>query len=264
MSKIDIVMQGPLCSQTYEIAKQYSQHALVNKVIISTWDTWGHIQDDGTVITIYSPEIVNPGFGNRNRQLISSKNGIKYCTADIIVKTRTDQKLESDSIHRMYDYFIANNKIDVKFIDNSGPKGAIFVLGLFTKYPFHPQDHLFWGWREDIIALFDILPDEQIPNCNQITDNSGAYTDYTHSVTRPNTFFGMFYYAKFDTKIQEMVIDYKTYIVDAAPKIQEALAIDAQYRDIIFKAFPKIKLWWYKHNRDYPYDWGAPYSEYHS
>lgn len=257
---IDIVMQGPIWPQTARDAYNYLNNNLVNKVIISTWHGERFIAASERIEVIYSNPLENPGMGNRNRQLYSSRVGVERSTEQIVVKTRTDQRI--DDLSFMYDYFMRHNKIEERFLDGTGPKGAIFTVGLYTHFPFHPQDHLFWGWNEDIRQLFSTPLDHIIPNANQVTDNSGAFTNYAHMVTRPNTYIGMFYYAKFDKDIQYMLDNPREFIVDAAPRFQEALVLDALYRDRIFKAFPKLKLWWYKHNRDYPYDWGIPYSEY--
>ncbi len=257
---IDIVMQGPIWPRTYTDAQNYLNSPLVDKVVISTWKGEPQLSSSDRIEVIYSEPLENTGMGNRNRQLYSSRVGIEHTTAPIVVKTRSDQRL--DNLQMMYDYFMQHNQIEYTFVDGSGPKGAIFVVGLYTYFPFHPQDHLFWGWTEDMQKLFSAPLDPIMPNAHQVTDNSGAHTDYAHTVIRPNTYIGMFYYALFNKDIQHMIEHPHEFIVDAAPRFNEAVALDAVYRDQIFKAFPKIPLWWYKHNRDYPYDWGVPYSEY--
>lgn len=253
-------MQGPIWPQTFVDAQNYLLSPLVNKVIISTWKGEPELESKQGIQVIYSEPLVNPGMGNRNRQLYSSRVGVEKAESPIVVKTRTDQRI--DSLQTMYDYFLQNYQIEEKFLDGSGPKGAIFVVGLFSRLPFHPQDHLFWGWKEDMQILFDVPLDPVVPNPNQVTDNSGAFTDYAHTVVRPNTYIGMHYYAKFHERIQYMVEHPEEFIVDAAPHLNVALATDRMYRDRIFKAFPRVLLWWYKHNRSYPYEWGVPYSEY--
>lgn len=257
---IDIVMQGPLWPQTLVDAQRYLDSPLVNNVIISTWRGERQLAASDRIKIIYSDPLENPGMGNRNRQLFSSRVGIEHTTAPIVVKTRTDQRI--DSLQMMHDHFMQHYQIEEQFIDSTGPKGAIFVMGLYTRLPFHPQDHLFWGWSEDIKALFSAPLDPIMPNSGQVSDNSGAFTDFTHTVIRANAYIGMFYFARFNKDIQHMIEHPQEYIVDAAPKMDAALAVDSLYRDRIFKAFPKLLLWWYKHNRNYPYEWGIPYSEY--
>lgn len=257
---IDLIMQGPIWPQTLADAKNYLLSPLIDKVIISTWEGEPYIEPSDQIEIIYSRALENPGMGNRNRQLYSSHIGIERATAPIVIKTRTDQRI--DSFQFMHDYFMQNYKIEEKFLDGTGPKGSIFAMGLFTRFPFHPQDHLFWGWREDMKELFNAPLDPQVPNANQVTDNSGAFTDYAHSVVRPNTYIGMFYYAKFSKEAQHMIEHPHEFIVDAAPQLDAALVLDRKYRDRIFKAFPRVLVWWYKHGRNYPYEWGTPYSEY--
>jgi len=60
-----------------------------------------------------------------------------------------------------------------------------------------------------------------------------------------------------------MVDNPMEYLVDNAPKIQEALALDFSMRNEIFMPFPRIDMAWPKHNLfTYHYDVGAALSEY--
>jgi hypothetical protein len=262
---MDVIMQGPIHDDTYDYAESYLIQPDVNQVVISTWDGERELPEYEKIKVIRSIDVVNPGQNNRNRQIYSTQVGIRHCTAPILVKTRTDQHIRGNSWLVMKDYFLKNYKIEEKFLDGTGPVGAIFTVGLYKKFVFHPQDHLFMAWAEDMKALFDLPFDSVYPkNMDNPGDNSGACSDWEKLDTRPNAYIGMHYYAKFDKRIQYMVKNYRDFIVDAAPCRDEALVLDAQYRDKIFKAFPKLDIWWCKYGCTYPYEWGVPFTEYHT
>lgn len=255
--KLDIIMQGPVWPMTEEIALFYLENPLVNKVIISTWEGEPVISNDRLAV-LYNKPLGNPGKNNRNRQTVSTVEGLKLCTAELSLKTRTDQKI--NSLDKMYNYFIKNNTCEFKFISGDGPSGSIFTVGLYHGFVFHPQDHLFFGFTPDLRSMFYSIPFDNETTPNIADPRQGI--DFSRETTRPNTYLAMFYYALFDTQIDHMVKNYKTYIVDNADKIEEARQLNLKYKNKIFKAFPKLDIFWYKHNRDYPYDWGVPYSEY--
>jgi hypothetical protein len=261
MLSLDIVMQGPIWSKTYITAESYLTLPWVNKVFISTWEDQDCWDTNYRIKVIKSKKLLNPGCGNRNNQIYSSLVGIQHCSADLVMKTRTDQQILIPSMKKMHDYFINHYFIDKKFLDGTGPKGTIFTIGLYTLYAFHPQDHLFYGFREDVLKLFNIPLTIEVPeDLNNPKEKDGNC--FTHDMLRANAYIGANYYAHFDSRIKYMLEHYKEFIVDLAPNRLEALAKDCEYRDIIFKAFPPIELWWEKHSCTYPYAEGKYYSEY--
>lgn len=264
---IDFVLQGPIWNQTIGTAEKLLKFEPIKNVIISTWEGDKLItSNNDNIRIIYNKKLKNPGKHNRNRQIFSSFEGIKMCSSDIVVKMRTDQEISQDSLELMYNFFKENYQIDEKFTDGTGPKGAIFTITLYKNFPFHPQDHLFWGFREDMINLFNIPLDSEYPP-DDMMDNPTDYglrSDFNYTDTRPNSYIGMYYYSKFDDKIKEMVLDYKNFIVDKAPNFNIAMEYDKKYINKIFKSFPRLNIFWYKHNRYYPYEWGVGYGEYHS
>lgn len=263
--KCDVILQGPMHDGTYDYARFYANLPTTNQVIISTWDGERVPTTDPRIKVVFSEDPANPGQNNRNRQIISTQAGLAHCTAPIVVKTRTDQHIRGNSWHTMFDYFAKNYRIEEKFLDFSGPKGAIFAIGLYRKFVFHPQDHLFFGWLEDMVMLFSLPLDTVWPrNLANPGDNAGTYSDWAHTDLRPNAYIGMHYYAKFDERIKYMVEHPQDFIVDEARFRDEALAKDAQYRDKIFKVFPILDVYWSKYGRTYPYEWGVPFTEYHA
>ena len=258
---MDIIIQGGIYKGTVETAKSYLTLDFVENVIISTWkneDIPDKIDDDRiTVIKSEKPEIFDgtDTFGVKipitiNLQLVSSREGIKKSTSDIVAKTRSDQKISLESMEKMNEFFHKHCH-DTKrlFIDKSGPKGSICIVGTNSLFPFHPQDHIFWGFREDVEKIFDIpfLPKEL-----HSIDFSRVYRGPIH--------IGAHYAARFDEKINKYIQNYWEYLSSTGPKTDkrnEAISLSKEMMDDIFKVFPPFEMYWEKYNSGY---WYAAYS----
>jgi len=177
---------------------------------------------------------------------------MKHVTNKHSIKMRTDQIISLDSMNMMYDYWIKNDDPCNRPLRANLPLGRIYVLGLYTKYPYHPRDHLFWGFTDDIKNLvnipFDLDPDQR--------DN------YAFKV-RAETWFGQFYYARYDESIIEHIQNPLAFTVDNAIFHNVAMSKDWALRDNLFKVFPRISMKWPKHGlNEYHYHVGKELSEY--
>ena len=154
--KIDIVLQGPIWPTTLQTAVYYLELIFVNKVIISTWE-----EENIEELNIPNIEIIKSpkppfrpsatGLNTIDYQIVSSFEGIKKTTSDIIIKMRTDQTIHQEDMIMMNEFvFKGINDTDLIYRDGTKRKGNVYVLGLNRIFPFHPQDHVFWGYREDI------------------------------------------------------------------------------------------------------------------
>lgn len=253
MRDYDIVMQGPMFDGTADTARHYASLDFVNTVIVSCWDSETRHVDGERIVVVKSPSLSYPGIGNRNCQIVSSRNGLAKATAPYAIKIRTDQRISAEGMRSMRDFFEKFRTPPVKFSDGSGPSTRIHVIGMYTAFPFHPQDHVFWGATEDVRMVFDIPLD---------TPPRETWTGDYSKALRANMYIGMHYYAKFDPIIKTFISDPYTYLVDNAPKYHEAMAVYNKYRDDVFKVFPRTDMWWEKYQRSYPFEWGVPYTEY--
>lgn len=233
MDKIDIVMQGAVDDFGEKIARYYAQLSFVDRVIVSSWDnqTPRLFFGESKIYPIFSKDPENPGIYNRNRQIKSSFEGLKIATADTVVKLRTDQLIPHEELQRMYDFYDGE---------------TVHVAGIFQPFPFHPRDHWFWGPRNKVLEVFDIPHDPITPD---------AGDDYTKYV-RSETYIAMWYAALYDERVKKMISNPREYLVDNAPKIQEALNVSDKLTPEIFKPFPRINFLWPKYygNNGYPYD----------
>ena len=244
---MDIIIQGGIYRGTVETAKSYLKLDFVENVIISTWvnekipDT---IQDRILVIKSEKPEIV--GNITMNLQIVSSREGIKRSNSDIVAKTRSDQRISLDSMAKINAFFDKNkNSVSKRFIEGPGPQGPLCVLGISSPYAFHPQDHLFWGFKTDVEKIFDIplMPMEL-----------HSY-DWTTAYRFP-IYLGANYAARFDASIENYLKNYKEYLSstgEVTSKRAEALAVSKGIMDDIFKALPEIDMYWEKYNSGYWY-----------
>jgi hypothetical protein len=252
MELIDIVLQGKFTDYVNETANYYIELPYVNKIIISCWDT-----DNITKINTNKIEYIqsklpsNMGTARRNYQICSSFAGLKLVESKYCVKFRNDQRYFHSSMNEMYDYFLNNNFKEINYWDNENkPKGKILVGGNFISFPFHPRDHFFWGYTEDLLDLFDI-PYESV----SILKDEWKYYNY---YTRVESYIGAHYASRFDEQIKIFLLNPDKYLCDNASNIQESLNISNKITPKIFKSFPKSclkSMEWPKHNwSEYPFE----------
>lgn len=252
---MEIVLQGKLYPNTIKTAEYYLQLDFVNRVVISTWADES-IDEFNTekLILIKSIKPEN-GTGNMNLQIVSSLNGLLKVVDEKAVKMRSDQLIYHESMQKIKQYVDTHSDIDVRYANDKGPKGPIFVLGMNKIHPFHPQDHVFWGYTSDLITLFDIPL--MTPNIRRVGN------DFKNELRCP-IYLGAHYFAKFVPEVYKFINDYKTYLVDN-PRKGEAIVISEILRDKIFRVLPRIKMFWEKYGWDYyPYDWYGSSGEYYA
>lgn len=238
---IDIVLQGALNEYAVEVANHYAELDFVNRIILSCWqgDPYILVRNEKTIVL--RNERVDPGVGNRNLQIKSSHEGLKFCQTNVSVKMRNDQKVSHDSMKMMYEYYSLYSFSVVN---------KIFVAGIFPTFPFHPRDHIFWGWTSNLKLLFNIP-----------TDDESLSDDYTKYM-RSEAYICMWYYAKFSDEAANMVWYKEDYLLDNSPRRNEAIELTKELD--LFKPFPKIDFEWPKYGmKSYHYQYTKDvYGEY--
>lgn len=240
MKDTDIVIQGGIFPQTIDIATQYSKLDFVKDVFISTWESDKHkIKDYKTQGNfVFSDMPKKDGGGNLNLQLISSLNGVKVCKSENVVKMRSDQTIPQEDMYRMNDFYRKNLTGD-----------EVFVLGLMglelPSFPYHPQDHVFWGKRKNVLSVLDIplstWESYEIP------------ADFSINIRAP-MYIGVHAYSKVSKKALNHLNNPHEYLLDNSPKKNEAFEEYEKIKDLCFKSFPRINMIWHKYNnQNYPY-----------
>lgn len=244
LPKIDIILQGPLDNYAIEIANHYSKLNFVDIVYLSCWDDdVMRFDETDRIKVVRSQQPSNPGMLNRNRQIISSLNGLLKTSKEFSIKLRNDQKIELYSMEMMYNYYFENNRIE----NNYSAKNKIGITSYYPPFPFHPRDHVFFGNTQDLIKFFSIPLDEDT--------FLGSYADWHHN-TRPEAYIAMWYFARFDGEVFEMVKNKNNYICDNSQFHTMAQQKSQQMMETLFVTFPKIDLDWPEKNiyKNYPYD----------
>jgi len=245
---MEIVIQGGLWPNTVEAAYSYLTVPFVERVIISTWVDQEVPRIPDSRVAVIRSEKPAVSSGNMNWQIVSSREGVKQTNpADgIVAKTRSDQKISTESLKKLYDYFLDNSKGEcLKYADGTGPKAPIYVIGLNVIFPFHPCDHIFWGYKQDMEKLL-ALPLMAGP----IVSKS---TDWNTNIRQP-IYIGSHYYAHFDPKVYHYLENFLQYLTDNAPQRVEAMALSRKLWGQVFKPFPRFDLYWIKFNSNYWYD----------
>jgi len=249
MRNFDIVIQGPIYNETFNLIETYKNLDFVNKIVISTWKEWEEICKKinySNVEIIINHDIEFPGQENRNKQIISSLNGLKACTSEYAIKIRTDAFWTEESMYQMVDFFHKYKKCNLRRIDDTQkPKGRIFCAGIYANFPFHPHDWMFWGHKEDLIDFFDIPL--------YVKNSTHSYD----TQTRAETYIASFYYAKFYQEVTGMIKRPDLYLYDNSLLFVNALKKSREIGSAILKPFPKsiMNVLWYKQSSVNYYDW---------
>ena len=249
MKNFDIVIQGPVYDETFNLIREYKDLSFVNKIIVSTWKEWENICkkiDYPNVEIIINNDIDFSGDENRNKQIFSSLNGIRACNSEYVIKIRSDMLWTKSSIYDMKDFFFKYKNCKLKRLDHKNkPLGRIFCAGIYDNFPFHPFDCMFWGHKEDLIDLFNI------PLCTELP------THNYQSQTRAETYIASHYYAKFDQDVADMLKRPDLYLFDNSKYYQFAIKKSRSFGSKILKPFPKsiMNMIWYKQSFVNYYDW---------
>lgn len=238
--KVDLVIQGGIWPSTKETVETYQKIPFVNNIIVSTWEDEVDKIDFSASKFIYSSPPEKDGGGNLNYQIISSRNGLKECETDIVIKMRSDQTIPLEEMTRMQNFYEENIS-----------KKEVFVLGLMgvdlPSHPYHPQDHVFWGRAEEVKEIFDI------PLSDWTTYLPDGKEDFSKNMRSP-IYLGVHKYARISEIAKKHLEDPLEYLLDNAPKRHEAFDEYSKIKDQCFKPFPPIKLNWHKFNQGYPYN----------
>lgn len=263
----DIVMQGRFHEYTMDFADSYASLDFVNNVIISTWKnpsqlTW--LEDNPKIKYVFSDDVDYPA-DNRNRQLRSTLAGLKKCTSEFTLKTRTDQYIYSSSLRVIRDFYDKYKEPVMHYHDNpSMPHNRLCVAGMHKTFPYCPRDHFMIGNTKDLIEFFDIPLDYQFEFTpeRQIEFNEQGRVhkeDFDWNV-RCEVYMGAWYCAKFDKRVYNHLWNYKKYLTDLAPLRDESMELTKDIATRIMKPLPRIgvEFMWPPHGlKRYYYDYQA-------
>ena len=149
----------------------------------------------------------------------------------------------------MYNFFMDNKKREFSFINDSAkPKNSIITGGVFSPFPFHPRDHIFFGHKEDLIDLFDIP--HETPSFTKKYGIAKQYeSEHYDKHIRTEAYIGTHYCSNFNTKLKDFLKEPELYLHDGAKNIDQALEISDEITHKIFKPVPSriLDLEWPKY-----------------
>tara|TARA_A100001515_G_scaffold44218_1_gene34799 strand:+ start:1969 stop:2742 length:774 start_codon:yes stop_codon:yes gene_type:complete len=244
----DIIIQGGLYPSTLTAANEYSRHDMIENVIVSTWEG-EHInirpEENVQFIQNQKPDYVGPG--NLNLHLLSTRNGLKHCKSDTIIKIRSDEIMHRDSITTWLNFYKNNKKLKTKnYLDGTQQKTKIHVIAANINYPYHLQDHVYIGHPDDLNKLFN-MPFSHKPPIGP------EPVDFSFHLRNP-IYIGANYYSLFFEEAQNHLKSPEKYLLDNAPNFKDALQFYLSKIDEVFLPLPRVKLWWEKFNTEYWWD----------
>jgi hypothetical protein len=173
--QISFVVQGPIDRSmfrpnqlpvTQACLESIRQWYPGSEIVLSTWEgapvddlTWDVLvrsEDPGGFNFIFPHQRGDP-LANGNRQIVSTRNGLKSATREFAVKIRSDLVLTGNQwLHHWGRYPRRAGEWRI-FADR------LVTANLFTRNPvrdlrkpFHPSDWFHFGRREDLLLLWDI------------------------------------------------------------------------------------------------------------
>lgn len=239
----DLIIQGPIFPYIDNLISEYKKLSFVNKIIISTWDSYSEYKlllFDNDIKFVINKDIENPGRNNRNRKIKSSLGGINASESDYVIVLRSDQLWDVASFEEIYNFFLMYRDPDLTFVDNHKlPINKIICNHLVQDYPFHPNDWFFMGHKIDMRNFFDI-PYDLNPENN----------------LRAEIYFASHYFSRFNSNAKMMLENYENYLLDNSYYFQESISLSKKISSKVLKPLPKklVKVRWFKYSNDF-HDW---------
>lgn len=158
---ISVVVQGAISEQyTSNVLKSIRKALPEAEIILSTWENSDVKGLDYDVLV----ENQDPGAPmlfpqwkqrhNLNRQIVSTKNGVKYATRKYVLKTRTDIVHNNANFLNYFEKFKERNE-KCKLL-----KERVLICEHFARraecLPFHISDWVFFGLKEDIENIWNV------------------------------------------------------------------------------------------------------------
>jgi hypothetical protein len=168
---ISIVVQGPVLGEgiTKRCLDSIRSHFAGAEVILSTWE------GEGTKGLPYDILIENedpgaqtcherlPLLNNVNRQIVSTREGLKRATRPYAIKVRSDILFTGTGFLEFFGKYSARCA-EWSFLRERVINCSVFAQNPRRHFPFpyHPSDWFFFGLRDDVLAIWDIpLASEQ-------------------------------------------------------------------------------------------------------
>lgn len=156
-TEVCFIVHGPISDNAYKevFCSLLKIKKRIHSVIVSTYtdcreDTEKAINKYGKGLTIkpvYSKDILNPGYFNLNRQILTVRAGLENVPdKTLVIKLRNDQWCDMNKLIKHLDKTYFSNKNEHR----------ITTTNCFTRVDrlYHPSDMFLCGWKEDMVDYF--------------------------------------------------------------------------------------------------------------
>ena len=256
--KIDIIIQGGLWNKTVDSAVYYKELDFVNKVIISTWEDDPKLMsaenlfnsanlEENNIVLLKNKKPSYIGPGNLNLHLGSARTALEICESDVVLKIRSDEKMSHEGLATWAHFFKEHeNEETLKYLDGTQQRTKVHVIATNVNYPYHPQDHVFIGYKQDLHRIFN-MPFSHEP---LLMPEPIDFSIRTGHLRNP-IYIGAHYFAMFFEEARHHLDNWKEFLLDEAPHRDEAMKFYLENRNSIFRPLPVIDMWWEKFNSQY-------------
>lgn len=164
---ISFVVQGPVDpAVTRRCLEEIRKHFPGSEIVLSTWEgsNLDGLDYDRVVLSTDpgAVESMAPGTplivrNNGNRQIISTKAGLKTVSRPFAAKIRSDLLLRGNSWLSVWEHF-PKRLPDWRMFRERLIIGNLFARNPFRDVPkpFHPSDWFMFGLRQDLLLLWDV------------------------------------------------------------------------------------------------------------
>jgi hypothetical protein len=179
---ITLVFQGSITSWTNQAISNAKKYFTGSTIILSTWEGQDIngiecevilSKDPGSYLCSHKSQYGDI-YTNINRQLISTKHGIKNIETKFCFKLRSDLLIGSNSILKYFDIFTARNKkysfFERRILVNTLTSKLYSDTGNFLPTPFHVSDWFYFGLTSDVKYFFSLIP---------IIEDEETFSQYT-------------------------------------------------------------------------------------
>lgn len=188
ISAISVVVQGPVLKPveglsgegiTHQCLKSIRKNFPGAEIILSTWrgedikglpyDILIENEDPGAQICHERLPLLN----NVNRQIVSTREGLKLASRPYAIKVRSDMLFTGTGFLEFFGRYPARCS-EWTFLRERVINCSVFAKNPRRQFPFpyHPGDWFFFGHRDDLLAIWDIplAPEREISKWYDVRD----------------------------------------------------------------------------------------------
>lgn len=241
---ISVVVQGAISPLTKACLDSIRKNLPEAQIILSTWtesninnlsyDKLVLSEDPGGVPLVHNDK---KRLNNLNRQLVSTKNGLKEANRGYVLKIRSDLQLIS-------------NRFILEFEKYRAPawhfRTKVLIVDYYTRnpyvvpVPFHPSDWMMFGEREDVKSYYDVplMPKKDMLYYSSHLNRAKFFREALHRFT-PEQWICLSFLKKKEPVICKEYFDASKENVDISIKMfrRDFIVIDSFANGIIFSKY---------------------------